>query len=68
VAEQLQDYIEAGVSEFILMPLGPDPLTQYERLAEVRRTLVKWPLPAAGRRSPGRRTPARPAGENGALP
>jgi alkanesulfonate monooxygenase SsuD/methylene tetrahydromethanopterin reductase-like flavin-dependent oxidoreductase (luciferase family) len=36
VAEQLGAYREAGVQELILMPLGPDPLDQFERLAEVR--------------------------------
>lgn len=36
VAEQLLEYVRAGVSELILMPLGEDPLGQFERLAEVR--------------------------------
>jgi alkanesulfonate monooxygenase SsuD/methylene tetrahydromethanopterin reductase-like flavin-dependent oxidoreductase (luciferase family) len=36
-AEQLEAYSEAGVQEFLLMALGRAPLTQYERLAEVRR-------------------------------
>jgi alkanesulfonate monooxygenase SsuD/methylene tetrahydromethanopterin reductase-like flavin-dependent oxidoreductase (luciferase family) len=36
VAEQLQGYVEAGVGELILMPLGGRPLEQYERLAQVR--------------------------------
>lgn len=35
VQDQLRAYADAGVSEFVLMPLGPDPLTQYERLSEV---------------------------------
>ena len=35
--EQLEAYSQAGVEEFVLMPLGREPLTQYERLAEVRR-------------------------------
>ncbi len=35
--EQLEAYSEAGVEEFLFMPLGREPLTQYERLAEVRR-------------------------------
>lgn len=39
VAEQLEAYVEAGVSEFILMPLGGDPLAQYERFAELRAAL-----------------------------
>lgn len=33
--EQLDAYRQAGVQEFVLMPLGPEPLVQYERLAEV---------------------------------
>ena len=37
--EQLAAYGEAGVQEFLLMALGREPLTQYERLAEVRRRL-----------------------------
>ncbi len=39
VAQRLWEYLEAGVSELILMPLGPDPLAQYERLAQVRDLL-----------------------------
>ncbi|MGH2896227.1 MAG: LLM class flavin-dependent oxidoreductase, partial [Solirubrobacteraceae bacterium] len=35
--EQLDAYSQAGVEEFVFMPLGREPLTQYERLAEVRR-------------------------------
>ncbi|MFZ1996853.1 MAG: LLM class flavin-dependent oxidoreductase, partial [Solirubrobacteraceae bacterium] len=35
--EQLEAYSQAGVEEFLLMPLGREPLSQYERLAEVRR-------------------------------
>lgn len=35
VGEQLQAYLDAGVSELILMALGGDQLVQYERLAEV---------------------------------
>jgi probable F420-dependent oxidoreductase len=35
-AERLDAYRQAGVQEFLLMPLGREPLTQYERLAEVR--------------------------------
>ena len=37
--EQLDGYRQAGVQEFLLMPLGREPLTQYERLAEVRLRL-----------------------------
>lgn len=39
VAEQLDAFVDAGVSEFLLMALGAEPLTQYERLAEVRSLL-----------------------------
>ena len=35
VRDQLRDYEQIGVREFVLMPLGNDPLEQYERLAEV---------------------------------
>ena len=35
--EQLDAYSQAGVEEFVFMPLGREPLTQYERLAEVQR-------------------------------
>jgi len=38
--EQLDAYRQAGVREFIFMPLGREPLTQYERLAEVRSRLL----------------------------
>ena len=37
--EQLDAYRQAGVQEFLLMPLGREPLIQYERLAEVRLRL-----------------------------
>jgi alkanesulfonate monooxygenase SsuD/methylene tetrahydromethanopterin reductase-like flavin-dependent oxidoreductase (luciferase family) len=50
IAEQLAGYVEVGVEEFVLMPLGSDPLTQIERLAEVKDTLggltVAAPTPA----------------------
>jgi alkanesulfonate monooxygenase SsuD/methylene tetrahydromethanopterin reductase-like flavin-dependent oxidoreductase (luciferase family) len=39
VAEFLAPYREVGVQEFVFMPLGPEPLEQYERLAEVRARL-----------------------------
>jgi hypothetical protein len=39
LAEQLAAYVAVGVEEFVLMPLGSDPLTQIERLADVNRTL-----------------------------
>jgi hypothetical protein len=37
--EQLEAYSQAGVQEFLLMALGREPLTQYERLADVRQRL-----------------------------
>jgi probable F420-dependent oxidoreductase len=37
--ERLDAYRQAGVQEFALMALGREPLTQYERLAEVRSRL-----------------------------
>jgi hypothetical protein len=36
VAETVEAHRAAGVSEFIFMPLGSDPIGQYELLAEVR--------------------------------
>ena len=33
--QRLAQYAEVGVQEFLLLTLGDDPLTQYERLAEV---------------------------------
>jgi alkanesulfonate monooxygenase SsuD/methylene tetrahydromethanopterin reductase-like flavin-dependent oxidoreductase (luciferase family) len=36
VAEQIRHYLDAGVDELILMPLGGRPLEQYERFADVR--------------------------------
>ncbi|WP_249011598.1 LLM class flavin-dependent oxidoreductase [Conexibacter sp. DBS9H8] len=35
IAEQLTGYLDAGVREFVLMPLGADPLGQIEALADV---------------------------------
>ena len=35
--EQLEAYSQAGVEEFLFMTLGREPMTQYERLAEVRQ-------------------------------
>ena len=35
--EQLEAYCQAGVEEFLFMTLGREPMTQYERLAEVRQ-------------------------------
>ncbi len=39
ITEKLAAYVAVGVEEFILMPLGGDPLTQIDRLAEVRTQL-----------------------------
>jgi probable F420-dependent oxidoreductase len=40
IADQLETYRSVGVEEFVLMPLTGDPLTQIERLAEVRDRLT----------------------------
>jgi alkanesulfonate monooxygenase SsuD/methylene tetrahydromethanopterin reductase-like flavin-dependent oxidoreductase (luciferase family) len=40
VAEYLEEQLAAGVGELLLMPLGSDPLIQYERLAEIRSRLT----------------------------
>ncbi|HEY1517946.1 MAG TPA: LLM class flavin-dependent oxidoreductase [Solirubrobacteraceae bacterium] len=48
VAEQLQPYLDAGVGELILMTLGREPLTQYERLAEVCAMLRTAPASTGG--------------------
>jgi probable F420-dependent oxidoreductase len=40
VAEYLAGHVEAGVGEFVLMPLSGDSLTQYERCAEMRELLL----------------------------
>jgi probable F420-dependent oxidoreductase len=44
--EQLDAYRQAGVQEFLLMPLGSEPLVQYERLAEVRTRLLAGRAPS----------------------
>jgi probable F420-dependent oxidoreductase len=50
--EQLDAYSRAGVEEFLFMTLGREPLTQYERLAEVREHFdAAW--------TPSSRAPAR---------
>ena len=38
--QRLAEYAEAGVQEFLLLTLGDDPLTQYERLAAVGTRLT----------------------------
>ena len=50
VLAYLHEHVAAGVQELVLMPLGSDPLRQYERLAEAQLT------PA--RRDPSRRQAA----------
>jgi probable F420-dependent oxidoreductase len=44
--EQLDAYRQAGVQEFLLMPLGSEPLVQYDRLAEVRARLLAGQTPS----------------------
>jgi alkanesulfonate monooxygenase SsuD/methylene tetrahydromethanopterin reductase-like flavin-dependent oxidoreductase (luciferase family) len=39
VLAYLQAHVEAGVQELVLMPLGSEPLRQYERLAELSSRL-----------------------------
>jgi alkanesulfonate monooxygenase SsuD/methylene tetrahydromethanopterin reductase-like flavin-dependent oxidoreductase (luciferase family) len=41
VAEHLDAHIGVGVSEIVLMPLGGDPLVQFERLAAVREVVER---------------------------
>jgi alkanesulfonate monooxygenase SsuD/methylene tetrahydromethanopterin reductase-like flavin-dependent oxidoreductase (luciferase family) len=43
VAERLDAYRGVGVTEVVAMPVGDDPLDQYERLAEVRRSMKGVP-------------------------
>jgi alkanesulfonate monooxygenase SsuD/methylene tetrahydromethanopterin reductase-like flavin-dependent oxidoreductase (luciferase family) len=46
--ERLAQYAEVGVQEFLLLTLGDDPLTQYERLAAVgTRMAAGDPSPSA---------------------
>jgi alkanesulfonate monooxygenase SsuD/methylene tetrahydromethanopterin reductase-like flavin-dependent oxidoreductase (luciferase family) len=52
-AERLDAYRRAGVQEFLLMPLGEDPIGQYERLAAVGAELSR-----AATRTELRRVPA----------
>jgi alkanesulfonate monooxygenase SsuD/methylene tetrahydromethanopterin reductase-like flavin-dependent oxidoreductase (luciferase family) len=40
VTEYLEAHLAAGVEELVLMPLGSDPLGQYERLSEVKSRLL----------------------------
>jgi alkanesulfonate monooxygenase SsuD/methylene tetrahydromethanopterin reductase-like flavin-dependent oxidoreductase (luciferase family) len=50
VAEYLEAQLAAGVQELVLMPLGGQPLRQYERLAEVRNRLSLTPAGAPAAR------------------
>jgi probable F420-dependent oxidoreductase len=52
VAETVEAYRTAGVSEFMFMPLGSDPIGQYDRLAEVRALVSSAGL-HAGREARG---------------
>jgi alkanesulfonate monooxygenase SsuD/methylene tetrahydromethanopterin reductase-like flavin-dependent oxidoreductase (luciferase family) len=50
VAEYLAGHVEAGVGEFVLMPLSGDSLAQYERCAEMRdilRAMITRPAATA---------------------
>jgi probable F420-dependent oxidoreductase len=49
VAETLRSYLDVGASELILMTLGREPLSQYERLAEVCALLNEAPTAAGAR-------------------
>ena len=44
--ERLSEYLAVGVSEILLLTLGPDTLTQYERLATVNDRLSATVTPA----------------------
>ena len=48
VLAYLHEHVAAGVQELVLMPLGSDPLRQYERLAELSSRL-RAEIPAADR-------------------
>jgi alkanesulfonate monooxygenase SsuD/methylene tetrahydromethanopterin reductase-like flavin-dependent oxidoreductase (luciferase family) len=50
VAEGLAAHVEAGVDEFVLMPLSGDSLAQYEHCAEMRdilRAMIARPAATA---------------------
>ena len=49
VTAYLEAHLAAGVEELVLMPLGADPLGQYERLAEVRSRLLGATVPGPTR-------------------
>ncbi|MEM7091806.1 MAG: LLM class flavin-dependent oxidoreductase [Actinomycetota bacterium] len=41
IAETLAPYVDAGASTLNLTPCGPDPLTAFETIAEVKRLLLR---------------------------
>lgn len=47
---RLNEYLAVGVSEILLLPMGADPLAQYERLAEVNARLAGSPASAPAAR------------------
>ena len=50
LAEEL-GYLAVGLRDVILMPLGAEPLVQYERFAAVRELLSRWVSREARERS-----------------
>lgn len=54
VAGLLHDYAAAGVSEFVLMPAAADVLTQYHRLAAVRKLVSPGPAAVNAQNKPRR--------------
>jgi probable F420-dependent oxidoreductase len=48
IVEYLDAQLDAGVQELVLMPLGRDPVSQYEPLAEVRARLLRAAAPGVG--------------------
>jgi alkanesulfonate monooxygenase SsuD/methylene tetrahydromethanopterin reductase-like flavin-dependent oxidoreductase (luciferase family) len=62
VARGLAAFGHAGVSEFVLMPAGPDPLRQYHRLAIVRRMVDQLVAEARPRQTGPRQTGPRQTG------
>jgi hypothetical protein len=51
IVEYLDAQLAAGVQELVLMPLGRDPIGQYEPLAEVRARLLRASAAAPGARA-----------------
>lgn len=52
VAEELAPFVDAGAEGFVFVPASPDPVGQYERLAEVKALLEKLPRSPAGEGAP----------------